>query len=281
MKTGMVILNYNDSENTKKMLNQVKDYECLDKIIVVDNCSTDNSLEELKKYETKKVIILENKKNKGYAHGNNLGLKYLEENTKCDLAIVSNPDIVVSESVIKELINDFKEDEHISFLGPKILENGFINRGWKCPNFFTDLISNITFFHRLSNKMLKYPKEYYNQALTKVEVIHGCFMMGRIKDFKKVNYFDTHTFLYYEENILAKKAMIKNLETYVDNRVAVKHNLSLSVDKSLNKVKKYKILKNSEFYYEREYNHLNKVGMFFLKLFYYLSLGIAYLTFWI
>ena len=43
---------------------------------------------------------------------------------------------------------------------------------------------------------------------------------------------------------------------------------------------KYKILKESQFYYEKEYNHLNKVGMFFLKVFYYISLGIAYLTFW-
>ncbi len=281
MKTGMIILNYNDVENTKKMLNLVKDYKCLNIIVVVDNCSTDNSLRELKKYESAKIVILEAKKNLGYAYGNNIGLKYLEESGKGELAIIANPDVEVSESVINELINDFKENKHISFLGPKILENGFIYRGWKCPNFFTDLVSNITFFHRLSNKMLKYPKEYYNQALTKVEVIHGCFMMGRIKDFKKVNYFDTHTFLYYEENILAKKAMMKNLETYVDNRVAVKHNLSLSVDKSLNKVKKYKILKSSEFYYEKEYNHLNKLGMFFLKLFYYLSLGIAYLTFWI
>ena len=281
MKTGMVILNYNDSDNTKKMLNQVKDYECLDKIIVVDNCSRDNSLEELKKYETKKVIVLENKKNKGYANGNNVGLKYLEANCNCDLVIISNPDVLVKESVIKELINDFEENEEISFLGPKILENGYIIEGWKCPNFWADLLSNITFIQRFSKKLLRYPKEYYNHSLTKVEVVHGCFFLARMKDFKKINYFDNHTFLYYEENILGKKAMNKGLETYVDCRVAVNHNLSLSVDKSLNKIKKYKILKSSQFYYEREYNNLNKVGMFFLKLFYYISLGIAYLTFWI
>ncbi len=281
MKTGMVILNYNDSENTKKMLNQVKDYKCLEKIIVVDNCSSDDSLSELKKYSTNKVIILEAKKNKGYGSGNNIGLKYLNDNSKCDLVIISNPDVIVSESVINELITDFKENEEISFLGPKILENGYIIEGWRFPSFLSDLVSNINFIQRLSKKMIKYPKEYYNRTLTKVDVIHGCFFMARLKDFKKINYFDSHTFLYYEENILGKKAREKGLETYVDCRVAVTHNLSISVDKSLNKIKKYKILKNSQFYYESEYNHLNKIGMFFLKLFYYISLAIAYLTFWI
>ena len=178
------------------------------------------------------------------------------------------------------MMKDFKEDDSIAFLGPKILENGYINIGWKCPNFFSDLLSNITFVHRLSNKLLKYPKEYYSRTLTKVEVIHGCFFMARLKDFKKINYFDTNTFLYYEENILGKKALKKGLGVYVDSKVAVTHDLSLSVDKSLNKIKKYKILKESQFYYEKEYNHLNKVGMFFLKVYYYISLGIAYLTFW-
>ena len=281
MKTGMVILNYNDSENTKKLLNQIKDYQCLNKIIVVDNCSTDNSLQELNKYASKKVIILASKKNKGYARGNNLGLRYLEENTKCELAFISNPDVLLEESILKELINDMKENPNISFLGPKILENGYISKGYKCPTFLNDLLTNLPYIHRFTKKLLLYHQNYYNNHLTKVEVIHGCFFLARLKDFKKINYFDQHTFLYYEESIIAKKAQAKNLETYVDLKLAVTHNLSQTVDKSLNKIKKYKYLKQSQFYYEKEYNHASKIKMFFLKLFYYFSLGIAYLTFWI
>ena len=122
MKTGIVILNYNDYENTIQMLNQIKDYTCLDKIVIVDNCSTDQSVEKLKVYENKKIVLLEASENKGYASGNNLGLSYLEKNTSCEIAIISNPDIVVSESVLKELIHDMKTHADISFLGPKVLE---------------------------------------------------------------------------------------------------------------------------------------------------------------
>ena len=73
MKTGIVILNYNDYENTIQMLNQIKDYTCLDKIVIVDNCSTDQSVEKLKVYENKKIVLLEASENKGYASGNNFG----------------------------------------------------------------------------------------------------------------------------------------------------------------------------------------------------------------
>lgn len=281
MKTGIIILNYNDYENTSKMLNQIKDYSCLSKIIVVDNCSTDNSVEKLKEYENKKIILLQAEKNLGYAAGNNLGLKYLEKNTSCEIAIISNPDVLIEEGVLKELIHDIKTHENISFLGPKILENGTISKGWKLPDFLSELLSNINFFGKYSHKLLKYKEEYYQEKLTKVDVLHGCFFLGRLKSFKKIKYFDSHTFLYYEENILAKKAKEKNLETYVDTTVSVTHALSQSVDKSLKKVKKYKILKNSQKYYIKNYMHMNFLGYGIIRLFYYISLFFCYLTFWI
>ena len=82
MKTAIVILNYNDYETTSCMLNQIKDYKSLDLIVIVDNKSKDNSYNKLKKYENNKVKIIQTKENKGYANGNNYGLKYLENKAK-------------------------------------------------------------------------------------------------------------------------------------------------------------------------------------------------------
>ena len=45
-KVGMIILNYNDYETTDKYLSSIKNYKVLDKIIVVDNNSTDSSYEK-------------------------------------------------------------------------------------------------------------------------------------------------------------------------------------------------------------------------------------------
>lgn len=80
MSVAIIVLNYNDNENTKKYVNQIEDYKIVDKILVVDNKSTNK--EELKKLSTlksKKVEIISSDKNGGYAYGNNYGIKYLDK----------------------------------------------------------------------------------------------------------------------------------------------------------------------------------------------------------
>ena len=79
---GIVIVNYNDAKTTKRLLDNVKDYQILDKIVVVDNNSTDNSLKELKKYNKKKIEIIENKRNLGYATALNIGAKKVINNKR-------------------------------------------------------------------------------------------------------------------------------------------------------------------------------------------------------
>ena len=101
--------------------------------------------------------------------------------------------------------------------------------------------------------------------------------MIKYNKFKDIDFFDENTFLYYEENILGKKLKDKGEITGVDTNLEVIHDLSVSVDKSLNSLKKYKILKASQFYYEKKYNKLNILGLGLLKFFYYISYGISYL----
>lgn len=276
-KIGMIILNYNDYETTYDMINQIKNYKILDYIIIVDNNSTDSKYEKLKKLEKNNIKVIKTNENKGYAYGNNYGIKYLNNNYKVDYIIISNPDIIVSEDVIKKLKKEMDTNKKISIIAPTIKQLNEELKGWKLPRYSDELLSNINYIHRIAKKRTLYPLEYYNDKLTKVEVVSGCFFMARKTDFEKINYFDEGTFLYYEENIIGKKLKDINKNTYVDNEVSVIHNLSISVNKSFNSIKKYKILKESQKYYEKKYNNLNIFKMFILRLFYYMSLGIAYI----
>ena len=45
---NIVILNYNDSETTLKLIESIHEYPNINKIIVVDNNSTDDSVEVIK-----------------------------------------------------------------------------------------------------------------------------------------------------------------------------------------------------------------------------------------
>lgn len=44
MKTGIVVLNFNDAKETVSFVEKIKSYNILDSIVVVDNASTDDSL---------------------------------------------------------------------------------------------------------------------------------------------------------------------------------------------------------------------------------------------
>ncbi|MBR1413335.1 MAG: glycosyltransferase family 2 protein [Bacilli bacterium] len=258
-KVGMIIVNYNDSETTIKLLNNVKDYELIDKIVIVDNKSTDKSAKILKKYKSDKVTILVNYENKGYASAINLGSKYLMQQLRNCYIIVSNADIVVkSEEDIKNLLKHF-EIEDVAMVAPTINEWGVYKRCWKLCTTKETILCNIPLINRLyKHKFLEYPEGYFGTEYSVVDVIHGSFFIIDSAILKQVGFYDENTFLYYEENIMARKLQAIKKKSVVDNRIEVMHEHSVSINKSVNNVNKYRILKKSQEYYLKNYNGATK-----------------------
>lgn len=60
---GCVVLNFNDSKTTIELLNRMKNMKSIDVIVVVDNCSTDDSFSVLKQYTSKKIQVIQSEKN--------------------------------------------------------------------------------------------------------------------------------------------------------------------------------------------------------------------------
>ena len=94
---GFLIINYNDAESVLKLLDNIKEYRCLDLVVIVDNASTDDSYEKLKKMENQKIVVLKNPENRGYAAGINYGAKYLIELYDIENIIISNADIIIKK----------------------------------------------------------------------------------------------------------------------------------------------------------------------------------------
>ena len=275
-KVGMVILNYNDYETTRKYIDNIKKYKVLNEIVIVDNNSTDGSYEKLSNLKDNKISVIKTDKNKGYAYGNNVGINYLNEQANVDYIIISNPDIILEEKDINKLKKDLDDNKDISLVAPVIKQLGEEIRGWRLPNLKNEILQNINYFHRKAKKELLYKEDKYKSKLTKVDVVPGCFFMIRKEILNLIGNFDESTFLYYEENIIGYKLKTINKKTCIDNSVTITHDLSVSVDKSFNSIKKYKILKDSQKYYVKYYLKANFFGMILLRLTYYISLGISY-----
>lgn len=251
-KLGMVILNYNDYKITSILLDHIKKYKCLDLIVIVDNNSTDNSVEKLKKYENKKIKVIVSKNNGGVAAGYNLGAKYVIEKLKKCHIIFSNSDIIIhSEEDLKRLSKDIKED--IAVVGPTIVENRGLNRGWMLPTTTDEIKLNIPLLSRRYRQQLRYSENHYQTDYSIVGVVSGCFFCVDSKVLEEINYFDEETFLYYEEQILSKKLEKIDKKVVVDNNVVIVHNHSITIDKNINRINKYKELKKSQRYYVSKY----------------------------
>ena len=268
---GMVIVNYNDYETTKRLLDNVKDYKVLKEIVVVDNKSTDDSLKKLKKLESKKITIIDSGNNKGYSYALNVGCEYLIDKYKVLNIVISNSDIIIdSENDIKDL-NSYISDKNV-IVGPTIIQGNDLNRGFKIPTPWQDIKQNIVFWGKrvLANE-LNYPDNYYHKDISKVDTVSGCFFMISSKHLEEMGYFDENVFLYYEENIMGIKTKRLKKNIIVCNNVDVVHDHSVSIDKSLKRIKKYDILKTSQEYFEKTYNGASRIELFFLKVFRYLT----------
>ncbi len=265
-KIGMIIINYNDYNTTKRLLDNISKYKCLDRIVVVDNNSSDDSYKKLKRIKRKNLTILKNDSNAGYASGINIGAKYLiEELGKLNI-IISNSDVIINdENDIKMLSSHIKKD--IAVAAPVIFENNKLNRGWKLSKVSHEILFNLPKLHKHYKKKYSFYKEsHYDNDTSIVDVVSGCFFMIDSNALQRVDYLDENTFLYYEELILANKLKKINKKELVDNRVVVIHDHSVTIDKKYDRIKKYKVLKDSQKYYVKEYLKATKFKLFFLSL---------------
>ena len=282
MKTGFLIINYNDFNSTINLINNIRDYKIIDEIIVIDNKSTDDSFKKLKKIKLDNLKVISSKENKGYSAAINLGCKELIKDLDICNIIISNADIVINkEEDLKLLLNDLSKKD-IGVVAPTILENGNLNRGWKNISPLIEIFLNIPYIHRfIRKKYVLYKDEYYKGNNSKVDIVSGCFFLINSEVMKEINYLDENVFLYYEENILATKINKINKKIIVNNKITVIHNHSVTIDKNLKKIKKYKLQKQSQYYFEKNYNDANILELLLLRFTSMITQLILYIYYYI
>src|SRR5262245_15519837 len=141
----VVIVSYNGIKWIEKCLLSIKENNC-ENIIVVDNCSTDGTVEFVKN-NFQHVHLIEAKSNLGFGRANNLGIKYALEH-KADYVFLLNQDVYVHNGAILELIKCFEANSEFGILSPIHL-NGIgtafdYNFSYylspdKCKDFYSDL----------------------------------------------------------------------------------------------------------------------------------------------
>lgn len=211
---SIIIISYNSKDISKKCLDTIVESLNYDKklkaeIIVVDNASTDGSVEMLKKYqkELEKVSRVELKnifcqENLGFGKGNNLAAK----KTKGKILLFLNSDIEVIDDAIVNLFQYFTSAKSkFDFVGAKLLNKNLTPQPSSGPFYSLPVVFGALFLRGDYWGLTRYSPE----KLKEVDWVSGACFITKAEDFKKVGGFDEKIFMYMEEIDLFYRAKKK------------------------------------------------------------------------
>lgn len=282
-KVAIIILNWNGLNDTIECLESIRkiDYPNYD-IIVIDNGSTDSSPEILK-MKFSEITLIANKKNLGYAEGNNVGIRYALKN-RADYIFILNNDTIVDSAILKEFINAAEEHKDAGIFGAKIYYYSEPTKIWFTGGEWDK--NRMSFSHIGFNEFDNNGK--YNETRI-IDYACGCALFFKKEVAEKVGMFDPRFYLTFEEAdwcYRAKESGFKSL--YIPN-AKVWHKISISFGGSQsplylyfsarNKLlfgrKNLPLLKRIFFYYKSIlidfFPHTNKFPFSFKRIYWDLS----------
>ena len=201
MKIAVVILNWNGEALLERFLPSVMEHSEGADIYVVDNASTDGSIDFLKQhYPT--IGVVQNNVNGGFAKGYNDGLKHIE----ADLFCLLNSDVEVTENWLGPIIKAFRDIPEAAIIQPKILDlkqrDHFEYAG--AAGGFIDMLGYPFCRGRIFQSIEKDEGQY--DDIKEVFWATGACMFIKSEVFRSLNGFDEDYFAHQEEIDLCWRA---------------------------------------------------------------------------
>lgn len=172
-------------------------------VIMVDNNSRDASVEFVRK-NFPQVKITKNKKNSGYAGGNNLGLK----ESRGEYVVITNNDVVLEKDLLEKLLGAYREIPNLGAVQPmcKLMQDR--KKLDACGSFWTDTGFN---YHYGIYKDINLP--IYNENFP-VYSLKGVFMLIPRYIINKVGLFDDDFWCYFEETDFCHRVWLSGYECW-------------------------------------------------------------------
>lgn len=191
------IASWNTKELTKQTIETIlrntktKDYE----IVVIDNASTDGSVDMVKEYFPQ-VKLIQNEVNIGFGSAHNKVVRATQSKYVCIL----NSDVIILPEVFDKMLDFMEKNPHYSVVTNKLLNTDKTLQ--ESISFFPtvgyEFISRVPFVHYFYD----IHKPFDHNKAQDIETFNGACYIVRRSDFEKVSMFDESLFAYMEETDL-------------------------------------------------------------------------------
>lgn len=195
---SIIVLTFNSEKWIKRCLTSITRNANRNEIIVIDNNSSDRTIETIRKYSPK-IKIINNKKNLGFARGVNIGIK----NTQGKYILLINPDSKTCPKAVENVVTCLTTND-ADIAGAKLIRNNEVHGSFvRKPNLLTGIFdyTNLRkiipgdYFH----KKHYYLEQKFPKKTKEVDAISGAFMLIKRDVFKRIGYFDENFFMYLED----------------------------------------------------------------------------------
>ena len=252
IRLGVVILNWNGYKDTIECLDSISNSQLEGfklRVVVVDNASSDNSVVKIKKYKSLRTgvshdpeaklkhfdfEILRNKKNLGFAGGNNAGIQFLLKR-KIEHVLILNNDTLVDKNFLSELVKFAGKKPSYGVLSPKI----YFAKGYE---FHKNRYKKSDLGHVIwsaggnmdwenvfgKNRGVDEVDRDQYQKTEMIDFATGAAMMLNTKVLKKVGRFDERYFMYFEDADLVTRAIKMGFISYYVPKAVVWHKVARS-----------------------------------------------------
>jgi len=263
---SIIILNYNGGVYTERCLSAIKNltypnYE----VILVDNASTDRS-EKIANEVFSELKLIKNRKNLGYAGGNNVGI----EAAKGEYILLLNNDTEVEPDFLEPLVEAFMQDARIGALQSKILWLDDRERLDGVGSFLT-----ITgFLYHVGYG--KRDSERYSKK-TEIFAAKGACLCFRKTALEKTGLFDEDYFVYFEDTDLCWRVYLAGYKIFFVPDSIIYHKGAQTAEKLPNAFIHYHSYKNRIMTLIKNLSFFNLLRILPLHIFCCVGISLIYL----
>ncbi len=266
MDVSIIVINYQSSSYTLQCVQSIlkNSVSALSfEIIVIDNASDESDFEKLNALEKySQIKLFRSKQNLGFAGGNMLGVQFAAPNVKYFYFL--NNDCVLLNDNLKILFDFAEKNTEIAVLTGQMFdsEQKFHPSFGYFPSLKVKLFGHSICRFFEPQKFLD-TKKVYSQPI-EVQRVTGSAMFIRSEFFQKIGGFDTHYFLYCEEEDICLQSQKLGYKNVVVPDAKFIHFGGKSTKRNFEIEKEFYI---SLFYFFRKYYSFFEILM--LKMLYF------------